>query len=534
MRMGDSGSLPGDVFAIKELGVAWWQRNYFWPMSDTAHMGMLDALWRHFDALFESVRVDEQDLLLSDTNFVGFLAQHLHACAVKTYCEREGVKLVSTSLSLAFYEPNWIGLSNRFAWDRSLLDVGKAQIKRLLKRIRFNRHLPVHRNLAGLFSKAHTWGLGSLSALKEDYLAQKHIYCDHHYAETLLPRRTDGETGGLTPQLQAGIKAFLDKVHGYCESELSFGFDRASAGRCWTRRLAFFDSVYRTVMQRKAIPDAILLTEVAKPMNKIIALAMKRRGTKVIGFHHGNDMCNSWERATPYIENSHCDTFVCPTTRSAEFHAKENALAGISRLRNTVFVSAETARYRRLRERCSEDSFPEKFKTVMIIGYPMNAHRYPYSVGNFFLFQLDLELRLAQLLKRRGYQVIYKIHPERTKEASGIFEGTVDRILPQPLESVYQQTDAFLFGCIASSTFGFTVCTNKPIFVIDIEGKDWNPEAYELLRRRCVMVPAHYDERNRLEFDEGYLLDKLGRRPEPPDFSYFEEVMVPSRSSSER
>jgi len=169
--------------------------------------------------------------------------------------------------------------------------------------------------------------------------------------------------------------------------------------------------------------------------------------------------------------------------------------------------------------------FPERFGKIMMVGYPMNVTRYPYSTGDFFLFQLDLEIRVIKLLKRHGLKVVYKMHPERQREAGGVFEDLADEVLTEPFEKVYGYADALFFGCITSTTFGFALCTQLPILVIDIQGTNWNREAYELLKRRCVMIPALFDESNRIQFDEDLLLGELGQRPRVPDFAYVEEVM---------
>ena len=158
----------------------------------------------------------------------------------------------------------------------------------------------------------------------------------------------------------------------------------------------------------------------------------------------------------------------------------------------------------------------------------MNPYRFHYAEGCFFPFRLDLELRVINLLKKHGFKVIYKMHPERQHEVEGIFDGLVDRIITKPFEKVYKEADALFFGYGNSTTFGFALGTNRPLFLIDIENTNWNPEVHELLSRRCIIVPAKFDEKNRIQFDEGYFLEKLGQKPEMPDFAYVEKFMIPT------
>jgi hypothetical protein len=62
---------------------------------------------------------------------------------------------------------------------------------------------------------------------------------------------------------------------------------------------------------------------------------------------------------------------------------------------------------------------------------------------------------------------------------------------------------------------------------LDLQGKRWNRDAYDLLKKRCTMVPAWFTERNRVDFDEKNLLEALQRKPETPDYAYVRELMVP-------
>jgi hypothetical protein len=167
----------------------------------------------------------------------------------------------------------------------------------------------------------------------------------------------------------------------------------------------------------------------------------------------------------------------------------------------------------------------------MIIGYPMEITRYQYSAADFFYFQLDLEIRLAKLLKDQGYRVIYKAHPDNVDRIEGVFDNIVDEILVDPFEKTYQSADVFLFGCMTSTTFGYAVNTNKPIYLLDIEGQYWNKGVHKLLQKRCTMVTSFFDKSNRIIFDEDYIIDKLKKKQFQPNYEYVEKLMFPMSNS---
>ena len=248
------------------------------------------------------------------------------------------------------------------------------------------------------------------------------------------------------------------------------------------------------------------------------------RGQEVVGFHHGNYMGEQPNHLTGIAEYGVCDTFVAPTTTSAGWIARKYAQG--PQPRPVRFVSADTDHYRRLHEGMRSAARPAG-TDVMIVGYPPNWNRHYDYAGHHALIQLDLELRLATCLRRAGWRMLLKIHPEWRTLSGRLWAGRVDEIVEAPLEQCWQKASAFLFPRASTTTFGFCLCTNRPVVLLDVEGQPWNREAYDLLRGRCRMVPAHIDPQNRVRFDEDRLLAALRRPPEDIDFNYVEQVMYP-------
>ena len=145
----------------------------------------------------------------------------------------------------------------------------------------------------------------------------------------------------------------------------------------------------------------------------------------------------------------------------------------------------------------------------MLIGFPMtNFYYYGFS-GGFAFAQLDMEIRLAKLLRKKGYNVIYKPHPMTMNEIEGIFDNYVDEIVEDEYENVYDIADCVMFGDYSTSTFGFSLLTNRPIVLIDIKGNYRFPKAFELLNKRCSIVMAGLDGSGRINFDENKVLNAV-------------------------
>ncbi len=514
--------LPSDIYAIKKVGIQVWQENFFWPISNQVYFKLLDEIWEGFDELYQKLDGITRDLILADTNFINVIAQYIHGRAVQSFCSSKNVHLISENHSKDLYYPDWEVLSKAYQWSPSFYEVWKVKGKRFLKRLKYNAHTS-KKNY-----KPNNWSLGSFSELKAEYVKAQSLYCDHPFKETILPSSIHLSKFKKLTELEGMVQVFLEKLLDYCRNKFQFEFNILKIKKCWLNRINDLFSIYNTIYDREFVPEKLLLSEVGKPLNKSIALALKKRGTKVIGFSHGHDAGIVLNRLTPYNEYSHCDYFVCPTKKSAELHSYNHNTSEISRFNRVKFITTDTTHYEQVWKNSQKEPFPEEIKSVMIVGYPMNAQRYQYTNVGFFIFMLDLEIRIAKLLKKCGFKVIYKMHPERKGEAKGIFKGLVDSIITKPLETVYGEADALFFGYIHSSTFGFSLCTNRPIFQLDISKDIWNPLAYEHISRRTVMIPAYFDEKNRIQFDEAFLLEKLNQKPERDNSDYVKKFMIPT------
>ena len=125
---------------------------------------------------------------------------------------------------------------------------------------------------------------------------------------------------------------------------------------------------------------------------------------------------------------------------------------------------------------------------------------------------MEFEHRLIKELKNKGYRVLYKAHPDRLNEITGFFEGLVDEFLVEPFERVWDKADALIYGLTSTSTFGYGLCTNLPITLIDVDGTVWNKRQKKYLEGRVSFVPGKLNKEQQIEFSSNNLIDTL-RKP---------------------
>ncbi len=522
--------VPGDIFAAKRIGIENWRERFRSPIPDSVFAELGAGHLRLFDECYSALdSARDRALLLGDFSFFSFLLLHLHMRAMEAVCDSAGAELVTGKLSESLLHPDFEALSAAHA-PRGLREHSlRYEGRRLLKRLVFNEGPPRSR-VSSLLRPGSVWSLGSWSRLKKDYAGMRGWRCDHHYAQTILRggRMVDP---GISRSLIEGIRGLAAAAARRFRERFGCSVDEAGLATCWLARLKDLGRIYETCASGRA-PEALLLSEVAKPVQKTIASGLRQAGARVIGFHHGNDMGNAWEPLSPYLEYAHCDEFVCPTPASARFHALEHERSGISGMCPVEFASADTKVYAELCEAAAGSPAGEEVRSIMLMGYPMNVSRYFGYPGDWFYYQLDLELRLAEELRSCGFKVIYKMHPERRDEAEGVFDSVCNDILVEPFEEVWREGDAYMFGCVSSTTFGYALCLNRPVVVLDIKNTPWNQEAYSLLKKRCEMVPAWFDNNDRIQYDSNILKKAFESPRLPLDMSYVYQIMFPSSKTN--
>ena len=129
---------------------------------------------------------------------------------------------------------------------------------------------------------------------------------------------------------------------------------------------------------------------------------------------------------------------------------------------------------------------------------------------------------MVKMLKKTGYYTIYKPRPDSMHETYDIFEKYADDILKEKLEDIYKNADCLVFSSPYSTAFGFSLLTNKPIVLLNVEGYLWYPRVFELIKKRCSVVDAKTVD-GRIVFDEKDVLNAIEYSIENIDYEILHE-----------
>ena len=115
---------------------------------------------------------------------------------------------------------------------------------------------------------------------------------------------------------------------------------------------------------------------------------------------------------------------------------------------------------------------------------------------------VDWQARLFAHLREWGYEVLHKPHPESFLPSP---EAYRDLFGAEPVHGRFEETcnhaDLYLFDTQSTTTFPVALRSLKPVVFVDLGRFVWEPDAYELLKRRCAMVKAGFGPDNRIQID---------------------------------
>jgi hypothetical protein len=251
----------------------------------------------------------------------------------------------------------------------------------------------------------------------------------------------------------------------------------------------------------------LLATGLGKLVHRLFCASWRYAGGEVIGFTHGNSYCYSGSNPGIIKQLSLVSQYVTVTAGHKEIlqKAKEEFSCGLKMGNITVLKKSH---YKQLYTELQRKKPVNKIKKIMLVGFAMTDYYYPFYPSDNTFTQLELEIRLATILRSKGYCVLYKPHPVALNKVEGLFDGYADEVIKPRFEEVFDKADCIMFGSFTTTAFGFSLHTNKPIVLIEAKGNYWYPRVFELIKKRCSVVEAEAVD-GKIVFDEKDVLDAI-------------------------
>lgn len=525
---------PIDIFAVKQYGVEKWRKEFFWPVSDETFIKIEMDIKNMWVSIMDKYKQISTFLLIQNKLPLEY-ALFLHVLLVIKEVTSRGMQVLFTNESVLYRNLLQGSFNQDLVYsfilpNQNILRKFSSRVWRILLSGVLNSNPRLYCKVLG--NNTHYKELGYISPLMKVYIKklQKWVTITSQW-EWFIKSNSVKLPEKLKDILEIASEDIIAKLQNISQKnniELHhwhIDFLRKLTLRRLNLTAEMFLCAKEKIKRNSNIH--LLLSILGNPIYRIISSAVRETGGKVTGFAHGNDVGARDTSLSSWIEFPFVDTFVTYTQKSAE----------LMRLRKEKYspppdielniISADFNHYFQQWRLFKIQPLSKRVRNIMLIGFSMDPYRYSELPGGLALIRLDLELRLIETLKLGGYRVIYKVHPDRTHEAHGIFDKYADVVLTEYFERVLDRADAFLFGHVDTTTFGIALLTNKPVVVLNPETQKWFPEPFKLIKKRCHIIHTWFDERNRLIFDRDELLYALAKPPEEPNTEFVEKYMFP-------
>jgi len=520
---------PIDTAGIKNIGVEEWLKNYYIPVTGKEFHEVYKSI---LNIYITNIKKNESNdyiywIAVSNLKVPGIIATFMLETQQLSRLKKEGYACLSGKKKISIDEPPY-SLTN----IERVNIVGKS-IEGLTFSGVFKNYLRTIKNniyCSNLFIKDAFNKKPNLYFLSGNRAAEELIaFCNKDsitpiwLPQMLFVSKNINTVSPSTLPNFAELMVFVNEFIALVEE--SFPLIRNQAFKelkkeieeCFKYSLLFFHN--NVVFLRKWMPKKLLATGLGKPIQRLFCSAWRYAGGEVIGISHGNGYCRSY--LPPVILDGATIANKYVVTSSGQDEVWRKAIKDFFLgLKYPEIIHLDNY-YIRLFDELQKNSPVNKVRKVMLIGTVLKGYSFLDSEYHCFAF-LHLELRIIRFLRSTGYNIIYKPRPDTLHMTEGIFEDYADEVLTDKFEDVYQHADCLLFASPYTTTFGFSLLTNKPIVLINVNGYTWYPRAFELIKKRCSVVEAESVD-GKIVFDEKDVLNAIEYSPENIDYEIVHE-----------
>jgi len=498
-----------DISVIRDKGIGFLKGSENWPVAEEEYQEFSKYMYQQYESLMFELEGSLFDLALIDYKFQGALLKIFHYNYMKNYAQKHNIEILYGSDSQNYLKPDWKEIGKSYSSLTSCHSKLTRVVRRVIKNIIFNRHLPIYKVIYMFLSRKNYIFFGSSSNLSRKYIVKNKICCDYQDAYDVLDFNANSE--GLSSQsyqdiMDRLISPYLKKLKADQPVFLE-GIDVQDMELCWGNRFKGIIPAYMNIIDSNN-SNKFLITEVASAMHRILSIGYQRIGCKVFGFHHGGDFSATILSQMHKGSMTHCKNIIVPTQGIADQYKKVYSCLKLEEVVGTKYHPVNSSKSLYKNPIISKSN--KKIKNVMLVGFPMNCDKKTDERGLFFFPKISVEYKILTMLKDLKLNTLYKAHPDRRDEVDGVFNNLVDKVIYDSFESSWKKADVFIFTHTSTTTFAYALSTDRKIVLIDIDTNLVDKKLRKELGKRVDYVPATIDSGSTLiRFDEKKLKDFL-------------------------
>ena len=327
--MSNNKKILADISAIKQKGLNFYNENYFWPVDDKTYNKFINSIHnKYLDLLVKNKNEVIYDIMLIDYSFVVVHLEGIfHYNALKNISKKNKFEIIAGKESKNFREPNWENFITYYRKIEFPYNYFTRFLRRFLKSIIFNKHLSIFKFFKNFFLPKKIIGVGSFNILKKEFIENNDYFCNHYDLPDLIPQIRINENTLNSEISNQILREILDPWFKYIKDEFNVFIDDLDIEKIksvWLKRLNDVLSIYKKILENKKNNQTkkLLVTQMAKPLSKLLIISYQRIGCDVYGFHHGNDLGLKIYNIAHQSERAHASKFIVPTNGILQAYKK--------------------------------------------------------------------------------------------------------------------------------------------------------------------------------------------------------------------
>lgn len=168
----------------------------------------------------------------------------------------------------------------------------------------------------------------------------------------------------------------------------------------------------------------------------------------------------------------------------------------------------------------------DRQKTAIMVGILYQDERVQHTPAPTTVVLVDWEARMIAALRKLGYHVIFKPHPESPfPPPPAYFDQLGAELRTERFEAIFGEADLIVFGFARTTTFYVSCASEIPILVADMGYGEWTEDAWNLLGRRAGVIAGHPGPDNRVEMDWSALPAAIAHAEAAKDTSFVQAFL---------
>lgn len=454
---------PLDIEALVKLGgYEFIKQNPVWIVDGGKFCKETDKFFRNFIRNVEKINDKKKKVFYADYGFIFFIAQKAHILLAKAILKNKNKKILSFNNSAQFLSK-----------DKSLRSVSYLnkeknynflfKVKILFKREMINFFLK--RNF--FFNRPTYLDYGGTSIFKIEYAKANKINLVKDYENFIFDFKNKKNNYNFYWEIANRlIKTYQERINNIFGTNVYLQ-DLISI---WADRLSSLDYEINNCLKKLSKFDGALIENTSKPTSRALSYIYQIQNKNTIAFDHGG-IPHSSKYIYCALEPLSYNSFITISKKSKESIQRSIInYFGPKKLKSVKidFFKSEK-NFKKIYLAKKLENIKKKIKKIMIIGWAMNSRRYFDGHGYFFYSKLVYEIELINILKKNGFYIIYKAHPERPEGLAEFFKNMVDEIIFEKFENknIQKKADAYFFSVMGSTAMSTALCSNKHIFLLD-------------------------------------------------------------------